>query len=141
MIAYDLNKSQLKSHGVTNHAELRFKAWTKKDLYESLNLSLKLGTHLERFLLQRDKTGVCGLTHYGYALAKMHNHVGLKPSKASRFDVLRSPFVFKKTREQFGLTQHVCVIKLYLNPQQQAHLQSQLSMLRLPGECTCVFIN
>lgn len=161
MIAYNLKNARNKSQCVTNRAELCFKAWTKKDLHESLNLSLKLGTNLERFLHHRcntrvfkarslnatqDLQGQCKtfkvpLAHYGYALAKIHNKAWFTPSKQTRFDVIRSPFVFKKTREQFGLAKHAISVKLNLNPQEQAHLQSQLSMLRLPGELTCIFTN
>lgn len=70
------------------------------------------------------------------ALAKTlcnSSHQKIKQT-TSRFTVIRSPFVFKKTREQFGLKKHVCEIVLNLNQNEQEFLLPLLSQLRLPGE-------
>lgn len=168
MITYHLKNHKPKCDFVTNRVELRLKASTKKDLSESLSLSLGFSTNLARFALKRKVNTyenpspvskpnspvnsvvsglqpfvrrVCGITHYGYALSKLHNQARKTKSTQTRFDVIRSPFVFKKTREQFGLEKHVCTWVVYLNAQEQAHLQSQLSQLRLPGELTCAVTN
>jgi ribosomal protein S10 len=59
-----------------------------------------------------------------------------KPSRHTRkFTVIRSPFVFKKTREQFGLTKHGITLKFNLNGHEQNLLIHYLSLLRLPCEC------
>lgn len=54
------------------------------------------------------------------------------------FTVIRSPFVYKKTREQFGLQKHTKVINLILKRQHVSFICRSLSTLTLPCELKLV---
>lgn len=50
-----------------------------------------------------------------------------------RFDVIRSPFVYKKTREQFALTPYNVRFGCRLGRSEREHVIRLLAAARLPG--------
>jgi len=85
---------------------------------------------------QRSKKGNRG----DFALAKSLNCNILTCNaptlrRMRRYTVIRSAFVYKKTREKFGLLRHVKRLKIHLKTHEQNRLLRYLSLLRLPCEC------
>jgi ribosomal protein S10 len=67
--------------------------------------------------------------------ASMYRQIQKAPQRSQLFTVIRSPFVFKKTREQFSLQKqsYFVIVKLQ-NPTQKQFLIQCLGSLRLPAE-------
>jgi len=65
-------------------------------------------------------------------------HVELKNTKntksSTRFTVIRSPFVFKKTREQFTRLHIACTVVLLMSKPQQQFLLQLLTISKFPAE-------
>lgn len=64
-----------------------------------------------------------------------------KTESGVRFTVIRSPFVFKKSREQFVLTRKTCFVKLALTKTQQHIYAQHLTATKFPSELQCTFVN
>jgi len=68
-------------------------------------------------------------------------HNQRRTNSCQRFTVIRSPFVFKKSREQFGLTRKSCFVKLALTKAQQHTYAQHLIATKLPSELQLTFVN
>jgi ribosomal protein S10 len=128
---------------------LRFRSSIKKDVIKSASLTCALiselgGTLNARYnTIYEQKNYVLNRDHQNRAHADFNSaliaaldiskHQSMVQSSAL-FTVIRSPFVFKKTREQFGLNLYCCDIDLSLSLNQQAFILRSLSQLALPGE-------
>jgi hypothetical protein len=73
-------------------------------------------------------------TRYGRNLIRALRRAPNGLGRAQRFDVIRSPFVYKKTREQFALIPWVGRFGCRLGGSERAHVIRTLGAARLPGE-------
>lgn len=119
---------------------LTFIAISKKDLIESLRLSIVFFDQLEQWLLTRSSEASTIDEYNKYRsfseLARMLS-LGIQHKYCVNhklFTIIRSPFVFKKTREQFKLSKYKCVVRLELTKNQLEIVIKWVGQLQLPGE-------
>ena len=98
--------------------------WSQKSLKaKDLPLQKKVVSKRNRLLLWR----------FAEKLAH-HNGRSCYPSSKKRHTVIRSAFVYKKTREQFGLQKHTYRLNFELTKCQQNLFVAWASQLKLPAE-------
>jgi ribosomal protein S10 len=124
-----LNK---KSHLMT----LSFTNSINQDLSHSLSLTNEFSARLCRWLIARSHFLKKERFFLELALSissSMPKQVSFSKSKP-RFTMTRSPFIFKKTREQFELRRQTRMILLKLNKSQQELILEFLCQSRFPAE-------
>lgn len=129
----------------TTKLMLRFTSPVKNDVLQSVHLTMRFAERLCSLLTTRlsDTTDHPAVSELVKNLATVqvksqHQHMA---RSMTRLTVIRSPFVFKKTREQFGLQINTCTLVFQLNKRSQHHLLQWISMFKFPAElkvtCFC----
>lgn len=112
---------------------LQFSSVVEKDLNASIRLTSSFISAFRQWLLSR-RFKSSEFSNFANCLPA---HLELqKVESTSLFTVIRSPFVYKKTREQFGLNKKTWRIHLSLSSTQQVRLLQLLTQLKLPAELT-----
>lgn len=119
-----------------NSVKLTTSSFVKSSLNDTLNVLINLKQKLTKHLLNRNnlkllknqKFDCRHSQNFAQRLAKIDvRSINTNFNQStSRFTVIRSGFIFKKSREQFGLTQTCCKYNLNLNKTQMQILAQQL---------------
>lgn len=142
---------------------LRFESHSPSDVTASHALALRFFTRSARWLLARCKPDVRlpGNTknqlrrrpskvklattersvHLGRYVRDLVTGLRLPTCERGRMElttVTRSPFVYKKTREQFGLRSMRIAASLSVRQAKMSHMVSGVCRLRFPGEFTLI---
>ena len=154
-------KDKSKKQTETSNLSLSFKSYTLADVNESLSLSCEFVSRLNRFLNWRQKNqklnsnshlSPCGpageslnLTQpSGKIVRSLNTWKSISASRKNQISkriltVTRSPFVFKKTREQFAFLNHNKLLNLNLSKPACELTLTHLAQLRLPSELKIKF--
>ena len=130
-----------------DHVIFQFYALSEKSINLSLSLfsalNQKLALVIDHCAKQAKQSNVIEqkfINRHSQALVKtlLQNnpvkHHCLKAKSCQRFTVIRSPFVFKKSREQFGLFRFTCKLAMRMT-KPQAHLLAQhMAATKFPAE-------
>ena len=153
-------KNKSKKQMNPGNLSLSFKSYTLADVNESLNLSCEFISRLNRFLNFRhgdqkrethlplslaDAGKSLNLTlPCGKAVRSLNTCQSISASRKNQISkriltVIRSPFVFKKTREQFAFLTHNKLLNLNLSKPALELTLTHLAQLRLPSELKIKF--
>lgn len=114
-----------------NLVVLEFSSFVKKDLEASVDLADKFIHALRRWILARSKERP---EFYDFARSLSWKPAIKASGSINRFTVIRSPFVYKKTREQFGLHKRTYYIRLNFAKTQKIMFVQWVSQLKMPAE-------
>lgn len=121
--------------------ELQYSSYAEKDIQSSVDLTIQLLSALQRWLYFRptiSKIHTFALQRLTKQLAE-HTVCQSNPKSLQRHTVIRSAFVYKKTREQFGLRMRTYRFSFQLTKYQQSIFLTWLCQLKLPAELTVRF--
>lgn len=121
--------------------ELEYTSFAENDIHASVRLTFRFLNAISRWHLHRDtsRSQINALAFWNFACA-LAKHFGNYGSKSTqRHTVIRSAFVYKKTREQFGLRKRTYTFRFQCTPLQKSLFLPWLSMLKLPAELTVRF--
>ena len=121
---------------------LEYSSYAEKDIQASVNLTAKFSNALQRWLHYRNtsysKSNALALWNFANALVECSERYS-SPKSMQRHTVIRSAFVYKKTREQFGLRKCTYTFRFRLTKLQQNLFVAWISQLKLPAELTVRF--
>lgn len=133
---------------------LEISSYAKKDIQASVDLIVRFHNAFQRWQYHREtlisssfkpscfdkckeskssKRSRLSLWRFSKELAQHHGRNGYPKSKV-RHTVIRSAFVYKKTREQFGLQKQTYILGFSLTKCQQNLFVALASQLKLPAE-------
>lgn len=129
---------------------LQYSSYAEKDIQASVDLTIKFLSSLQRWHAYRSLNGPTrmgtstivpthALVRVYWLLAKaLADTTGgySSPNRLKRYTVIRSAFVYKKTREQFGLRMRTYRFQFRLTKLLQNVFLTWLSQLQLPAELT-----
>lgn len=151
--AYNL-KNTKKPKG---YVALQFSSVSKESNSTSLNLLNKLNLSIAQLMMIKPNNSKPELKTFNTQHHCVHRHRTIfaknlvqryvpkrsqhKTLSCQRFTVIRSPFVFKKSREQFFLTRKTCFVKLPMTKAQQHTYAQHLTASKFPSELQLTFVN
>lgn len=125
-------KLESQNHSKSKQIILEYHSAVESDVSASIALTSRFLHDLRRWLLTRQAKNTI-LWDFALRLpVKKAVKSAVKSTKV--FTVIRSPFVYKKTREQFALCKRAYHIPLQLTKAQQSIFVQFVSELKLPAE-------
>ena len=124
---------------------LQYSSYAEKDIQSSVHLTIKFLSALQRWLSLRSKSSHSKIHTFARqtrSFAKQlseHTAGYSNPKPLQRHTVIRSAFVYKKTREQFGLKMRTYRFTFRLTKFQQNLFITWVCQLKLPAELTVRF--
>lgn len=139
-------KMQIQTYGQAPHSGtliLQYTSYAEKDIQSSVDLTIKFLSALQRWLHFRyapthSKIHTFALRRFAKQLAEYTGGYS-NPKPLQRHTVIRSAFVYKKTREQFGLRMRTYRFTFRLTKFQQNIFLTWICQLKLPAELTVRF--
>lgn len=150
---------QIQSYDQAPHSGtliLQYSSYAEKDIQSSVDLTIKFLSALQRWLYLRSKFSHSTVDTFAPAAKggggllsrptrcfakRLSEHTAgySNPKRLQRHTVIRSAFVYKKTREQFGLRMRTYRFRFRLTKFQKNLFLTWICQLKLPAELTLRF--